>query len=447
VFSGHGGHDKSERTTRRDFLKLGASAAVVCPFLGFPERTIAGETTLKIAKWAHFLPEFDIWFEDMASAWGRHHDVQISVDEIPVENIYAQAKAETKNGKGHDIFIFPWPPAEFQHYAIDHGGVYQMAAAKYGAIPQIAFKSTINFKTKKYFAFADSWIPTPLLYFEDCWQEANMPFGPLAYTSLRSGGHRVRDKVGVPCGLAFTSTLEGNITCQTMLYAFGATMTNSRGEVRIDARVAAALNFAKWLYQDAGTADQLSWAPGGNVQAMLARKVSCTVNCISLLRMAEKQAAELAKQIRIQPPLLGSYGVTAFPQVTNCSVVWEFAKNQGAAKQFLADMIDQSKTAYEKSQGCNFPAYQKTLPDLIARLENDARADPPFKYKELKDALHWTPNLGAPGIVSPAWMEAFNTFLVPKMFRRALTGEFSVMDAARAAETEMKQIAEKWNDV
>ena len=110
-------------------------------------------------------------------------------------------------------------------------------------------------------------------------------------------------------------------------------------------------------------------------------------------------------------------------------------------------MIDQSKTAYEKSQGCNFPAYQKALPDLIARLENDPHADPPSKYKELKDALHWTPNLGAPGIVTPAWMEAFNTFLVPKMFRRAVTGELSVMDAARAAETEMKQIAEKWNDV
>ena len=447
MFSRHGTHHDPERTTRRDFLKLGASAAVVCPFFGFPERAIASQTTLKIAKWAHFLPEFDTWFEDMASAWGRHHDTLVSVDEIPIENVYAQAKAETRSAKGHDIFVFPWAPAEFQQHAIDHVGIYQMAAGKYGGMPQIAFKSTVNFKTKKHFAFADSWIPTPLLYFEDCWQEASMPFGPLAYTSLRSGGQRVRDKVGVPCGLAFTSTLEGNITCHTMLYAFGATLINSKGEVRVDARTTAALNFAKWLYQDAGTSSQLSWGPGGNVQAMLARKVSCTVNCISLLRLAEREAPEVAKQIRIQPPLLGSYGVTAFPHVTNCSVVWEFSKNQDAAKQFLADMIDQSKTAYEKSQGCNFPAYQKALPDLMARLENDAHADPPSKYKELKDALHWTPNLGAPGIVTPAWMEAFNTFVVPKMFRRAVTGELNVMDAARAAETEMKQIAEKWKDV
>jgi multiple sugar transport system substrate-binding protein len=433
--------------TRREFLKFAAAAGVVCPFFSFPDRALASQDTLKIVKWTHFLPEFDVWFEGMASDWGRAHDIRVSVDEIPVEGVYTQAKAETKAGKGHDVFIFPWPPAEFQQYAIDHAGIYQMAAGRYGAIPQIAYKSTLNFKTKKYFAVADSWIPTPLLYFEDCWQEANMPYGPLAYGSLRSGGRRVRDKVDVPCGLALTSTLEGNITCHTILYAFGGTIINAKGEVRIDARTTAALNFAKSLYQDAGTSDQLSWNPGGNVEAMLARKVSCTMGSISLLRLAEKQAPEVAKKIRIQPPLLGSYGVTAFPHVTNCSVVWEFSRNQAAAKQFLADLIDQSRTIYEKSQGCNFPTYQKAVPDLIVRLENDVQADPHSKYKELKDALHWSPNLGAPGLVTPAWMEAFNTFVVPRMFARAVKAELSVLDSARAAEAEMKQIAEKWKDI
>jgi multiple sugar transport system substrate-binding protein len=437
---------KRATTTRRDFLKLTAGAVVLCPFFSFPERAIASQPTLKIAKWAHFLPEFDLWFEGWASEWGRQHELQVRVDEIPVENIYARAKAEASAGEGHDIFIFPWPPAEFQQSAINHSSVYQLAASKYGSIPQIAHKSTFDFKTKKYFAVADSWIPTPLLYLEDFWQQANMPYGPLTYTSLRSGGQRVRDKVGIPCGLAMTSTLEGNITCNTILYAFGGTITNRNGEARIDGRTTTALSFAKALYNDAGTPDEVSWRPGGNLRSMLSRKVSCTMGNISLLRMAEKQDPALAAKIRIQPPLLGSYGVTAFPSVTNCSVVWEFAKNQDSAKQFLADMIDQSKAAFEKSQGCNFPTYQKTLPDLLVRLENDNHADPPSKYKELKDALHWTPNLGAPGFVTPAWMETFNTFVIPRMFRRAVQGELSVLDAARAAEVEMKQIAEKWTN-
>jgi multiple sugar transport system substrate-binding protein len=433
--------------SRRDFLKLAATAAAFGPYFVFPHRAFAAPRTLKIAKWSHFLPEFDVWFESMAKEWGQEHGMIVSVDEVPIENVYAQAKAEAKAGKGHDIFIFPWPPAEFQQFAIDHGPIYQIAAGGYGSVPQIAFKSTINFKTKKYFAFADSWIPAPLLYFQDCWQEASMPYGPLAYGSLRSGGKRVREKAGLPCGLAFTPTLEGNITCHTMLYAFGGTLMNAKGQVRIDARTMAALNFAKALYQDAGTPSQLGWDAGGNVQAMLARKISCTVNGISLLRQAEQQNLELAKQIHIQPPLLGSYGVTAFPHVTNCSVVWNFSKNQAVAMQFLADLINNSKTSYEKSLGCNFPAYQKALPDLLVRLEKDPHADPPGKYRELKDALHWTPNLGAPGLVTPAWMEAFNTFLVPRMFARVVKGEMNALDAARAAEAEMTLIAEKWKNV
>jgi len=439
--------DPAKTTTRRDFLKRAAGAAVLCPFFSFPLRALASQPTLKVAKWAHFLPEFDLWFEGWASEWGRQRDLQIAVDEIPVENVYPRAQAETSAEDGHDLFIFPWPPAEFQHYAIDHGAVYQMAASKYGSVPQMAYKSTFSFKNKRFFAVADSWIPSPLLYFEDFWQQANMPYGPLTYTSLHSGGQRVRDKTGIPCGLAFTSTLEGNITCNTILYAFGGTITNRKGEPRIDGRTTAALSFAKSLYRDAGTPDEISWRAGGNLRSMLSRKVTCTMGSISLLRMAEKQSAELASKIRIQPPLLGSYGVTAFPHVTNCSTVWEFSKNQAAAQQFLVDMIDQSKTAFEKSQGCNFPTYPKTLPDLLVRLENDKRADPPSKYKELKDALHWTPNLGAPGPVTPAWMETFNTFVIPRMFRRAVIGELSVLDVARAAETEMKQIAEKWSHV
>ena len=435
------------QSTRRDFLKLAATATTLSPFISFREPTLAGQATLKIAKWAHFLPEFDAWFESMVGGWGRQHSTQVSVDEVPVENIYALAKAETQLGQGHDLFIFPWPPAEFQEYAIDHGSIYQAVAGRYGAIPQIAFKSTVNPKTKRHFAFADSWIPTPLFYFQDCWQQVGMPYGPLAYGSLRSGGQRIRDQAGLPCGLALTSTLEGNITCHTILYGFGGTLTSTHGEARIDARTTAALTFAKSLYRDAGTVDELSWQAGDNLQSMLSRKVSCTMGNISLLRLAEKRSPEIAKRIHIQPPLLGSYGVTAFPYVTNCSVVWKCSTNQGLATKFLVDLIDQSKATYEKSQGCNFPVYPKTLPDLIVRLERDAIADPATKYKELKDALHWTPNLGAPGIVSPAWMEAFNTFLIPRMFQGVVKGELSVLDAARAAESEMKQIVEKWKDV
>ena len=210
-----------------------------------------------------------------------------------------------------------------------------------------------------------------------------------------------------------------------------------------------ALRYLQKLYRDSGTPDQLNWEAAGNVQAMLAGKTSCTTNAISLLRAAEKQDPAAASKIWLQPPLLGTngVGVTALPHVTNCSVVWKFAQNQGGAKQFVADLVDSSRSGYTSSLGFNFPTYPKTVPDLIVRLTKDPQADPGFKYTVLKDALHWTPNLGVPGFATPAYMEVFNSFLIPKMVQRVLKGESSPEDAAAATAAEIRRIADKWQQI
>jgi multiple sugar transport system substrate-binding protein len=167
------------------------------------------------------------------------------------------------------------------------------------------------------------------------------------------------------------------------------------------------------------------------------------------LRTAEKENPEIAKKIRLQPPLLGrnGMGVTALPHVTNCSAIWNFARNQEGAKKFVGDLIDSSRTGYEQSKGCNFPIYPKTVPDLIVRLTKDQHADPPYKYVELQDALHWTPNLGVPGVATPAYMEIFNSSVVPRMVQSVLKGEHSPEDAAATAAAEMQRISDKWKQL
>ncbi len=441
---------KGHATSRRDFLKLAAGAAACGPFFLFPERALASQKTLKIAKWAHFLPEFDQWFVNVvAQDWGKQNDTRVTVDVIPIEEIRGRAFAEVKAGKGHDLLIFPWPPAEYHQHMIDHGEIYQAVASRYGAIQQLAHRSTFNFQTKTYFAFADFWVPSPLHFFQDYWGQIGMPLGPVHYGSLLGGGKKLRDQLGIPCGLAFSPTLEGNITLHTILYAFRAWILDGSGNALFNKNTFAvgALKYIQALYKDSGTPDQLAWGSGGNVRAMLAHKTSCTTNGISLLRMAEKENPEIAKKIRLQPPLLGrnGMGITALPHATNCSAIWNFAQNQKGAKQFLVDLADSSRTGYEQSKGCNFPIYPKAVPDLIVRLEKDPKADPPYKYSELQDALHWTPNLGVPGIATPAYMEIFNSSLVPKMVAAVLKGEESPENAATAAAAEMQRVADKWN--
>jgi multiple sugar transport system substrate-binding protein len=210
-----------------------------------------------------------------------------------------------------------------------------------------------------------------------------------------------------------------------------------------------ALKFIQSLYRESGSPEQLTWGPAGNVRAMLARQTSITTNSISLVRAAEEHDPQLAGKLWVQPPLLGinGVGVTALPHITNCSVVWNFAPNPAVASQFIADLVDNSRAGYEKSLGCNFPIYPKTVPDLIVRLSKDPRAEPSFKYVALKDALHWTPNLGVPGFATPAYMEVFNSFLVPRMVQSVLKGERTPEDAAAGAAAEIQRIVTKWQQV
>ena len=441
---------KGRQVGRRDVVRLAASAAAAGPLLLTPQRADARGKALRIAKWAHFVPEFDTWFEGAAKAWGLHNGTTVTVDEIPLESIGAAAQAEIRAGKGHDIFMFPWAPAEYYQHTIDHAGIYQRTAMKYGSIPQLAHRSTFLPGRRGYFAFADFWMPTPLHFFQDDWAEVGMPLGPMNYASLRAGGSRLREKRGVTCGLPFTPTLEGNVTLHTLFYAFRAWIFDGAGNAVFGKNVFAveALKYIQALYRDSGSPEQLSWGAGGNVRAMLARKTSSTANAISLLRTAERQDPQLAGRMRLQPPLLGTngMGVTALPHVTNCSVVWRFSRSQDEASQFLADLIDLSRAGYEHSLGCNFPVYPKTIPDLIVRLSRDARADPPYKYVELKDALHWTPNLGVPGFATPAYMEVFNSHLLPRMVESVLRGERSPEDAAGLASAEIQRIAAKWRE-
>jgi multiple sugar transport system substrate-binding protein len=436
--------------SRRDFLRLAAASAAIGPFFLFPNRAAASQKTLRVAKWAHFLPEYDAWFTNtLAKEWGRQNDTRVTVDNISVESISQVASAETAAGKGHDVFIFPWPPATYYNDLIDHTEVYRQIATKYGVVTKFGYKSTYNQKTKTFFAVCDSWIPLTFIYNLEYWmgQNGSGMLGPLHYNGLLTETARIRADHGVPCGLPLAPTLESNVALHSLLYSFHCIVIDQYGTLILDkgARTGTAINYVKALYNRAGSPDLLAWGSAGNVNAMLARKASCTFNGISLVRQAEKQDPELAKKLWVQPPLKGRGGVGSVPHVTNCAAIWKFANNLEGAKQFVADLIDYSKASYEMSQGCNFPIYQKTLPNLIVRLQKDEHSVPLDKFEPLKDAGYWTKNIGVPAYSTPAAMEIFTRYLIPRMFRAAVTGRMSTEDAVAAAGVEAQGVIDKWN--
>ena len=109
--------------------------------------------TLKILQWNHFVPGYDKWFnETYVKAWGEKNNTNVMVDNIGLAGLNSRAAAEVSAQKGHDVFMFLWPPPVHEDQVIDHRELYEECEHKYGKPIDLAIKSTYNPKTKKYYA-------------------------------------------------------------------------------------------------------------------------------------------------------------------------------------------------------------------------------------------------------------------------------------------------------
>ena len=47
-------------------------------------------TTLRILQWSHFIPAYDVWYDQFAKEWGEKNGVKVRVDHIPHLDIPAR---------------------------------------------------------------------------------------------------------------------------------------------------------------------------------------------------------------------------------------------------------------------------------------------------------------------------------------------------------------------
>lgn len=437
------------KISRRKFVKLtggaAAAAGLTSAFL-FPKRALAQQKTLKIVQWSHFVPGYDKWFDNtFTKEWGAKHDTNVIVDHIAIGEINARAAAEVAAKAGHDLFMFLSPPAAYEKQVIDHKEIYQEAEKKHGKMIGLALKSTFNPKTKKYFAFSDSYVPDPGNYRQDLWSQVGYPHGPDTYHDLLVGAKRIKDKFGNPCGLGLSQELDTNMAMRAILWSYGGAEQDEAGNVVLNSKhTIEAVKYVRELYKQAETAEVFSWDPSSNNRGIIAGKLSFVQNAISVTRSAEKDNPDMSKKIQIVPALRGPVRRIAAEHVMSCYAIWEFAENKEGAKQFLADLIDDFSNAFNASEFYNFPSFPSTVPDIKKRLANDPKADPHDKYAVLGNVLSWATNVGYPGYATAAIDEAFNTFVLPTMFAKAARDEMTPEAAVKAADTELRRIFDKW---
>ena len=437
------------RIGRREFVKQAGTAALAAGLAGAglaPLTARAQGKTLKIVQWSHFVPAYDKWFDGtFCKEWGQKHNTQVIVDHISIGEINARAAAEASAQQGHDLFLFLSPPAAYEHQVIDHAEVYQAVEKKWGKPIDLGVKSTLNPRTKKYFAFSDSYVPDPGNYRQDLWSQVGYPNGPDTWDDVRKGAKAIKEKLGNPCGIGLSQELDTNMAMRAILWSFGGAEQDPDGRVVINSpQTIEALKFMRALHKEAQTNEVFTWDPSSNNRGILAGKLSFVQNAISVTRTAEKENPEMSRKIQIVPTAKGPVRRIAAEHVMNCYVVWKFAQNKDGAKQFLIDYIDAFPAAFKASEFYNFPCFPKTVPNLAQQLQNDPKAHPPDKYKVLSTVLDWATNVGFPGYATAAIDEVFNTFVLPTMFAKVARDELSPEESARAAEREIKRIFDKW---
>jgi multiple sugar transport system substrate-binding protein len=341
--------------------------------------------------------------------------------------------------------MFLSPPAAFETQTLDMTPVYQEVEKRNGRKVDLAHKSTFNPKTKRYFAFTDSYVPDPGNYRKDLWSEVGFPNGPDSWDDLRTGAKKIRDKTQHPCGVGLSQELDTSMAVRALLWSFGGSEQDENGNVTLNSKATIeALKFMKALHQESQTNEVFTWDVSSNNRAMVAGKLSYVVNAISVTRQAEREKSPFSSKIMICKAPRGPVRRIACEHLIDCWVIWNFAENKEGAQKFLIDYIDNFKDGFNASRFYNFPCFPQTVPDLQQAIANDPSAEPPDKYKVLGDVLDWATNVGYPGYATAGIDEAFKTWVLPTMFAKVARGDETPESAVAIAEKEYKRIFARW---
>ena len=446
-----------DKLTRRELLKRGgAGAAAVgiggaaAPFaFAGPHRYARKQlkNSLKIMQWVHFVPDYDKWLDDTyVKDWGQRNDTDVTVDHVALAELPARAAAEIAAQSGHDLFQFLAPPAVYQKQVVPMDDAVQEVTKKLGKMTNVGYKSTYNPRTKHYFGFADNYVPDPVVWRHDLWNDIGE--SPATWDHVLKASPKLKQR-GHPIGIGMANELDSNMANFAIMLCFGGQIQDASGNVRINSKnTISFLQFMKSLYQDGMNNDVFGWNAASNNQYLYSGVGSMILNAISATRTPEQQGLPFANDLWIWPIPRGPVQRMGLEHVMGIYVIWKFNKQQELAKKFLIDQQLAYQDHFTQSQYYNFPAWTGAVKGGFKTIHKQTAGDkhkPNGKYTILATiAEKYTTNAGHPGFSNAAVGEIFDSFLIPQMVAQVAQGKLSAQDAAKAADGQFKSIFRKW---
>jgi len=446
------------RMTRGDLLRRGAAGATALGVLGPAQYAFAGpmkykhkqlKGDLKILQWAHFIPPYDVWLDNTyIKQWGEKNDVQVHIDHINNTLLYTTATAEVAAQSGHDLFQFLSPPSSFQKQVIPLNDIVQEVTRKLGTMTDVAYRSTYNPKTKTFFGFADNYVPDPIHFRHDLWNDIGI--GPSTWDNVLKAAPKLKAS-GHPIGFGLSNELDSNMFLRSLMYCFGGAEQTAHNTPNINTKQnIEALKYMRSLFKAGETDEVFAWTPASNNQGYQAGRLSIALNAISIARALESANSPLSDVTWIWPIPGGPGGRLGNEHVMGVYVIWKFAQNKAAAKKYLVDQQLAYAQHFIQSEFYNFPAWTGAIKGgftTIHKLCAQDKHKPLGKYSILATiAEKYTTNPGHPGFANAVIDESFNTFLIPQMFAQVAQDKMTPQDAAKAMQGQYMTLYRKWRN-
>jgi multiple sugar transport system substrate-binding protein len=393
-------------------------------------------TSLRMLKWSHFVPAYDVWFDDFAKKWGEANGVRVRVDHIPHLELPARYADEFAAGAGHDLIYFVGQILTGQYYRhlVDLSDIAEGLAKKYGGWMESS-KSGAQVKGV-WHGVPDFYIAIPVLWRKDLFNSVGLD-EPKTWEDLRKAARLLKPK-GHPTGMQFSHCNDANHNWRALLYCFGAKETDPSGEhILIDSKeTREALRFAKAVYDEGMTPEVFSWDDASDNRFLASGVASWIHDAISAFRTTQDTNPQVFEHTYCVPEVAGPTGLKWNVGEPNVWAIWKFSKNIPAAKEFILHITDNQKEAMGASRGYNMPFlrdhYKKPMPGL--------GNDPKLTVLQEQDKI--TAFFGFPGPMSPPAQEVVTTFVIPDMFTRVARGA-PIEDAMKWGAGEIRRIYAK----
>ena len=417
---------------------------------------ISTGTTLRILQWRHFVPAYDVWFDDFADRWGTQHGVTVTVDHINITELETTLQAEIDASQGHTLVELLFPPAAFIEHLYDLTDVNQLAQQRFGEQTETCRAASYLPILDSYYAFCHGYAPDPVNYRIDLWDAVGYPKGPATYIDLLEGGQKIREQYAIPVGLGMAAELDSEMAMRAVIWSFGGAVQDENENVVLHSpETVAAVRYMADLYKTTMADERDKWdpfsptlGPASNNNGLIEGELSVIINSISAYRDLQKTDPVQASKIGFARPLVGPSGArfaSAHTWQIYVAPNYVNAAELNAAKAFLLHLVAHYQAAVSSGELYNFPAFPQVVPDLDSWLAHDPYgSDPADKLKTLQNAEQWGVYIGYPGVVNPAVSEVFQRHVITEMVARVARGEMSAAESVPKAHQRVEAIFKRW---